>query len=230
MRCGIVSVGRPSSNSRRASAIARPTSRTLPPGSGVAAVRHGTGACCSFVSSVSVTRSATARAVVYFAPATLRMPFDAVARRDRGPARGPASATRSPWTDAGTTPRCTSVTSASVKSSAGNAWLSSAMKAATSRSSIVGVVRIADAVRLPGAEQRALAPRHEEEIAAGGRSAAERLVAGVAPGDQVHRLQHRDAGRGAERRQQPIDAGAGRVHGDARGNLERARRRARRAR
>jgi hypothetical protein len=47
-----------------------------------------------------------------------------------------------------------------------------------------------------------------------------RLVAGIAPGDEIHRLQHRDAGRDAERRQQSIDAAAGRVHDQARADLD----------
>ena len=55
-------------------------SRRLPPGSGVVAVRHGTGVCCSFDSSVSVTRSATPRAVVNFVPATRQQPLEALRR------------------------------------------------------------------------------------------------------------------------------------------------------
>ena len=62
-----------------------------------------------------------------------------------------------------------------------------------------------------------LAPRHEKQVAAGRRASAERLVAGVAPGDEVHRLQHRHAASttpsGVSRR---VHAAAGRVDGQAR--------------
>ena len=93
-------VGRqPSSNSRRASAIARPMSRDAAAGQ---RRRRGPArrpaCCCSFDSSVSVTRSATARAVVNFAPATLSSPRRHP-RRDRGSARALRAPTRSPRTD-----------------------------------------------------------------------------------------------------------------------------------
>ena len=101
--------------------------------------------CCSFDSSMSVTRSATPRAVVNFVPATRQQTFEPLRRRDRGSARVPRARRGRRATTAGTTPRWTSVMSASVRSSAGNAWFSSAMKAATSRLGHAGVVRIAGA-------------------------------------------------------------------------------------
>ncbi len=55
------------------------------------------------------------------------------------------------------------------------------------------VGRVADVAGFPGAEQCAAPPRHEEQIASRAPAAAERFIARLAPRDQIHRLQHRDA-------------------------------------
>src|SRR5207237_718742 len=60
--------------SRRAWRTASRPSRRLPPGSATDAVRQAVDAHPIFVSRTSVTRSATARAVVYFVPTTLTSP------------------------------------------------------------------------------------------------------------------------------------------------------------
>ena len=126
----MVSLGRRASCSRLAAAIVAATSWRPPPGRGVAAVRHATEGRCSFWNARSVTRSATARAVVYFVPATLMRPSSSP-RTCSSPssARDPSRPTA-----AGTVPRCTSVTSSRRRSRAGNTPLSSAMKAEMSDS------------------------------------------------------------------------------------------------
>ena len=98
------------------------------------------------------------------------------------------------------------------------------MNAATSRSVDAGVVRIDSAIGFPRAEQRAVAPRHEKQIAA--RTASGRRAPRRRRRASVTRFIAFSIGMpvdDAERLQQPIDAGAGRVDGDARGDVERAR-------
>ena len=84
-----------------------------------------------------------------------------------------------------------------------------------------GVVGRRLGIRFPGAEERAPAPRDEEQIPAGRCARAERFFAGLAPRHEIHRLQQRHAGRDAERREQTIDRGAGRVDRHGRGDLDR---------
>ena len=90
----------------------------------------------------------------------------------------------------------------------------------TTSASTTRVQRIADPRRFPGAEERAAAPRDHEQIASRRRAAAERFRAGGAPRDEVHRLEHRNRRRHAERRDEAIDGGACRVDDNPRGDLD----------
>jgi hypothetical protein len=100
----------------------------------------------------------------------------------------------------------------------GNAWFSSEMNAATSRSWMpVSSDRRCDPI--PRCRTGALAPWHQKQVAARRRGGRQGLVTGVAPRDEVHHLEHRmpvEMPSG----QQPIDPAAGRVHGDPRGDVE----------
>ena len=75
--------------------------------------------------------------------------------------------------------------------------------------------------RLPRAGERTSAPRHEKERSARrprARRAPRRRR--CASGDEVHRLQERQAGRDSERREQAIERGSGGVDRQPRGDVE----------
>ena len=70
--CG--GVGSGARHARDASSTAVSKSGRSPPGKGIVAERHGREGSSSFCSTRFTTRSAVARAVVYFAPTTLIRP------------------------------------------------------------------------------------------------------------------------------------------------------------
>ena len=95
------------------------------------------------------------------------------------------------------------------------------MNCATSRRTVAAASSGSHGLRrLPGAKQRAPSPRHQKQISSRRRLPAERLVAGLAPRDEVHRLQRRHACRRADRLEQACRPPAGRVHRDARGDCQ----------
>ena len=215
---------------RRSSARRRAARR---PAAASSPVRHGTAGRPSFAS----TRSSCARRRRARSCTSCRPRSSGPRRRrwrDRGSARAPASATRPPRaTTAGTMPRWTSVTSADRqierRETPGSAR---AMNAATSRlgdgAYRPGRRRAADS-QVPNSARSRHGTRKRLRPDAG--SAAERLVAGVAAGHEVHRLQQRHAAptaRAASSRRST--RAAGRVHREARADLERRVRSARRSR